>query len=1211
MTRRGEPFTVGQRLFAGYIETLSTNLGYRAKVDIIGRERGYFEFPRRHPYGEVLEPDLSGAYPAVSLNLGDTVTLQRRGGKLAVIIAGADFGSLESEIELIDEVTIRRRFTSHDYSQWVNEWNIPDGNFSLVFSDPSEPPEFGDDEIDPRFGVVYETYTTPLGGGTVRFVVSGPNFSVHLACGRVARVTPGEVHNVPTYFDQSSSFPYYSELPVYTLLIGGQTIPFKWAFEGLPYKTPEVGLPASTKISESPFYDVLPSGIVVNRSSTGAERRVYYSGSAVSRLSPANGQSTSSFASHTAGRGSAICRADGGIQMSPVGREFDRVVQNLEVAVTDGGDDFTGLPRILPSFSPAGIAVLRATIDGRVKSVGIESEGGGFEAPPSVVFRGGGGSGATGVATIEGRVVQVNVTGGGSGYTIAPRVQFTGLGVHASATAAVNSQGQVSGISVSDGGIYRTAPTVTIVPEKVVSSVSLSGGGEGYSSPPAVVIAPDRGASAKCEIDGSVVEVFIDVPGSGYQTPPSVQFSPPVGVVGGEAATGIATVNPVSGQVIGIQISGGGRFYQSSPRVTLSGGGGSGAVASCRIEGPVERIALTSPGKGFTQPPSVFFQGGGGSGAAASTQISDSGSGATATAKISCGVVSVQVTNEGSGYQSSPDVFLVGNADSAESLRALDDGEISRREYNSLPDVVVAQCRIEGFVSGLSVSNGGNFYSRYRRRLTSYEEELGEAGQIVEEGIESGALFRNGEVNFDSNNQVAFSPRIYAYDGIASQPAGGFFFTDRFEQELPSDCVTAPANYPGGALSLASPIGNRSQLYLRAPTVVPSNGHFFVVDAVESARNVASGLRRTINITGIRTGSVESGFYSTASTGYRLGNISGMQINEPAILGTATSAFASPSPALPLLFSGRTKLGDLRFESATFSAQDTNGSGATFQASVSNEQIAGLAFSGQGSNYSDNMTLQLASDPLPGGGCVAQCVVLPGGAVSHITVTAPGRGFLNPAVLVHGGGGSGCVARAIKQKQDSASGILIIEVVAPGAGYSQNSPPQVHVYDDTDMRDISREINNELRRNYPIVRRSGTARNVFATFTSATAVGPIIQSPWLYSQSQTGLQFLDRALVTPAGTYREDGDPESLPSRNIVDTFSRFDRIRSIKYFSGRNGVTNSMYASAPALSFSLSSQSRPAEASCTLAAADPETVFVMHRGPVPNTRVFFASRNS
>jgi hyaluronate lyase len=64
-----------------------------------------------------------------------------------------------------------------------------------------------------------------------------------------------------------------------------------------------------------------------------------------------------------------------------------------------------------------------------VASVTISNQGSGYTSAPTVIFNGGGGSGAVATATVSaGKVIGVTMTGGGSGYTSVPTVSFSGGG---------------------------------------------------------------------------------------------------------------------------------------------------------------------------------------------------------------------------------------------------------------------------------------------------------------------------------------------------------------------------------------------------------------------------------------------------------------------------------------------------------------------------------------------------------------------------------------------------------------------------------------------------------------------------------------------------------------------------------------------------------------------------------------------------------------
>lgn len=87
------------------------------------------------------------------------------------------------------------------------------------------------------------------------------------------------------------------------------------------------------------------------------------------------------------------------------------------------------------------------------------------------------GSPATATATvISGFVVGATITAGGSGYTSPPAVTITGNGTGAAATATVSS-GAVSGITITNAGSgYTTGATISIAPPPAPFVINYSGG---------------------------------------------------------------------------------------------------------------------------------------------------------------------------------------------------------------------------------------------------------------------------------------------------------------------------------------------------------------------------------------------------------------------------------------------------------------------------------------------------------------------------------------------------------------------------------------------------------------------------------------------------------------------------------------------------------------------------------------------------------------
>jgi filamentous hemagglutinin family protein len=136
------------------------------------------------------------------------------------------------------------------------------------------------------------------------------------------------------------------------------------------------------------------------------------------------------------------------------------------VAISDGGTGYTSAPTVVfaPPTTPGGItATGTATVrNGRIVSVSITNPGSGYTSQPTATFTGGGGTPV--VSTTYLSVVDYTVTNPGTGYTVNPGITFSGGGGSgASASALVNSNGQVSGFTeISGGNFYTGVPNMTL-----------------------------------------------------------------------------------------------------------------------------------------------------------------------------------------------------------------------------------------------------------------------------------------------------------------------------------------------------------------------------------------------------------------------------------------------------------------------------------------------------------------------------------------------------------------------------------------------------------------------------------------------------------------------------------------------------------------------------------------------------------------------------
>jgi hypothetical protein len=157
-------------------------------------------------------------------------------------------------------------------------------------------------------------------------------------------------------------------------------------------------------------------------------------------------------------------------------------------------------------------------------------------------------------------------------------------------------------------------------------------------------------------VNGGVRFVTIANRGSGYRTPPVVAFSS--ASFGGVTATGIATMiggivdlcepNDSLLRVQGVELTNPGFGYTVAPKISFTGGGGSGAEAVATIgDGIVGIITITNGGSGYITPPVVSFAG-----------ISTQSAQATAVINDSGVVTQIRLTNAGLGYTQVPQIQI-------------------------------------------------------------------------------------------------------------------------------------------------------------------------------------------------------------------------------------------------------------------------------------------------------------------------------------------------------------------------------------------------------------------------------------------------------------------------------------------------------------------------------------------------------------------------
>jgi len=167
-----------------------------------------------------------------------------------------------------------------------------------------------------------------------------------------------------------------------------------------------------------------------------------------------------------------------------------------------------------------------------------------------------------------------------------------------------------------------------------------------------------RTATAQAVINtGHISEIFLNNDGSGFSSAPLVSISTSPSGLGGSNATAVAFTTSRANitSVEKILITNAGYGYTEAPTITFTGGGGTGAAATCSINTTskgVIKFVVTDGGIGFGTVPTITISGGGGTGAVGLASI-----GINNTQGFN-EVKNIFVTNTGSSYTSEPTVTI-------------------------------------------------------------------------------------------------------------------------------------------------------------------------------------------------------------------------------------------------------------------------------------------------------------------------------------------------------------------------------------------------------------------------------------------------------------------------------------------------------------------------------------------------------------------------
>ncbi len=431
------------------------------------------------------------------------------------------------------------------------------------------------------------------------------------------------------------------------------------------------------------------------------------------------------------------------------------------------------------------------------------------------------------------------------------------------------------------------------------------------------------------------------------------------------------------------------------PSYNIPGAGGSGAAATATVSGgAVQSVKLTSKGSGYTLAPNVIIASGvnsitvsnGGSGYSKAPTVSitgGGGSGATATAKLSGGVVtSITITNAGSGYTSAPTIgFTGGNPTSsavatasvgtgATAIAAITNGEVTSVILTS-PGAGYVATTISFSGGGLKVPSGANLFanSPLNGQTTSYLTSGGVSNTwMLSSGgtapISQGAggplpgSTQPAQITLDSPDPLDPSLRALMVQNLQQMLVTGPLNLQYVQGNNPTSAVVAQAT----AYNPASPITgfivtNGGSGYTEPPTVVIKGQG----SGGSATANIADGVITSIPVT-------------NGGSGY---------------IGTSVPV--------------------------TIDAPPSGGLQATANANIVNGVVTSITITFGGKGYSLTSPPKVTIPPSSGTQATAGTVKVSNGSVWSVSINLEDEGSYTspPSVTFTGGGGKGAVATAV------------------------------------------------------------------------------------------------------------------------------------------------------------------------------------------------------
>ena len=148
---------------------------------------------------------------------------------------------------------------------------------------------------------------------------------------------------------------------------------------------------------------------------------------------------------------------------------------------------------------------------------------------------------------------------------------------------------------------------------------------------------------------GRVTEIFLNNDGSGFTSAPTITFSNAPEGGHNASAVAITTQRANVTSIFRLEMTNAGAGYTQAPTISISGGGGSGAAATCSISTTfgVQQVVVGAAGTGYSAAPIVTV-------AAPPSGINTAVLNPIFTSSIGAGINTVRILNSGIGYTSGP-----------------------------------------------------------------------------------------------------------------------------------------------------------------------------------------------------------------------------------------------------------------------------------------------------------------------------------------------------------------------------------------------------------------------------------------------------------------------------------------------------------------------------------------------------------------------------